>query len=226
MQARELPVFTVDEALRVVRALGKHRYVAGRAHFVHALAAATDDRDESELGRWARSVLGDESIDKTSRDERLVRRATEEEVCAVLAAFWGDASSASREVLRARLERFEIDPGGREAFGEQGEDDVFPVLVDAGWELLALAELDTERHRGAIEAFGEPILFEAARFEEQEHLPKTVHLQELDVLGVAELLHGASGGDLAQPLTLWLCGNETYQDYVVRGVLRAAKLAP
>ena len=219
MQARELPVVTVDEAKRVVRALGKHRYVAGRCHFVHALAAATDERDESDLARWARGVLADETVDKASRDERLVRRATEEEVCSVLSAFWGESAVAARDVLLERLERFDVDV----AFSE--EDDVFPLLVDAGWELLPLAELDAERHRGAIEAFGEPILFEAARFEEQEHLPPAVHLQELDALGVSELLRGAIGGELVSPLTLWLSGNETYQDYVVRGVLRAAKVA-
>jgi hypothetical protein len=46
-----------------------------------------------------------------------------------------------------------------------------------------------------------------------------VHLQELAAIGVHDLVRPA------EELTLWLSGNETYQDYVVRGVLRAAKLA-
>ena len=226
MLARELPVTNVEQATRVVRALGKHRYVTGRTHFVHALAAAMDDADDTELARWARAVLEDESIDKASRDERLLRHATEEEVCSVLSAFWDPTTALrARDALLERLERFDVAPTARDAFDETAEDEMFPVLVDAGWELLPLAELDAERHRGAIEAFGEPILFETARFEEEEHLPRIVHLQELDAMGIAELLEGAHGGELTQPLTLWLSGNETYQDYVIRGVLRAAKIA-
>ncbi len=220
MKALELPVTTADQAKRVVRALGKHRYVAGKAHFVHALAAATLEGCEGELASWARRVLADDSIDKASRDERLLRRATEDEVCEVLSAFW-DAETAlrARDALLERLERFDVAPSLAD-----GDDDPFPVLIDAGWELLPLAELDPERHRGAIEAFGESIWFETARFEEQEHLPEVVHLQELDAFGVTELVDGAEAGELTLPLALWISGNETYQDYVVRGVLRAAKI--
>ena len=47
MWLRDLPVDDSEAALRVVRALGKHRYVAGRAHMVHALAA-------HDLFDWAR----------------------------------------------------------------------------------------------------------------------------------------------------------------------------
>jgi hypothetical protein len=225
MWKRELPVERVDEALRVVRALGKHRYVAGRMHFVHALAAC-DLGEESELGAWARGVLADETIDKASRDERLLRRATEDEVCAVLGWFWDEATRGP--ACDALLERFEalgVEAQMADPFDEESEDEVFPVLVDAGFELLPLAELDAERHRGAIEAFGEHIHFEVACFEEREHLPPVVHLQELPVLGPSELARGAREGTLAEPLSLWLAGNETYQDYVVRGVLRAAKIA-
>src|SRR5690348_17830404 len=52
----------------------------------------------------------------------------------------------------------------------------------------SLGELDAERHRGAIEAFGERIHYDVAVFEEQEHLPRVVHLQELPAFGVSELL--------------------------------------
>ena len=102
---------------------------------------------------------------------------------------------------------------------------MFPVLVDAGFELLPLSELDAERHRGAVEAFGERIQYDVACFEEREHLPPLVHLQELPAIGIAELVRGARDGTLVEPLSLWLSGDETYQDYVLRGVLRAAKIA-
>jgi len=221
MWRRELPVVRVDEALRVIRALGKHRYVAGRMHFVHALAAC-DLEEDSELRRWARVVVMDESIDKASRDERLVRRANEDELCAVLAWFWEDATAGlACDALLERIETFGVETEIGEPFDH---DEPFPLLVDAGFELLPLGELDAERHRGAIEAFGERIHYDVAVFEEQEHLPRVVHLQELPAFGVSELLQGARGGELSEPLDLWLEGNETYQDYVIRGVLRAAKI--
>jgi hypothetical protein len=208
MWLRDLPVTDSDSALRVLRALGKHRYVAGRMHMVHALAA-------HDLFDWARDVIADDEIDKASRDERLVRRVSDEELQAVLAHHWSeDTGAAACDGVLERLEAFgvEIVPG------DDDEEDTFPLLVDAGWELLPLAELDPERHRGAIEAFGERIHFDVAAFEEQEHVPHVVHLQELPAIGASELIRGLD------PFSLWLSGNETYQDYVIRGILRAAKI--
>lgn len=218
MWRRELPVGNVDGALAVVRAMGKHRYVAGRTHFVHALAAC-------DCFDWARDVIDDDAIDKASRDERLVRRASEEELCAVLDWFWNESTrERAADTLFARLDAFGVDVRvPPDPFDE--DDDAFPVMIDAGFELLGLAELDSERHRGAIESFGERIRYDVARFEEEEHLPRVTHLQELPIIGVSELVRGAERGELAWPLALWLSGNETYQDYVIRGVLRAAKLA-
>ncbi len=222
MWKRELPAGTVDEALRVVRALGKHRYVAGRTHWVHALAAC-DLPDDCELRRWARYVVADDAIDKASRDERLVRRATEDDVCAVLSWFWNDATAGEAcDALLERVESFGVEARLGEPF--EDDEDTFPLVIDAGYELLPLAELDAERHRGAIEAFGERIHYDVACFEEQENLPPVVHLQELPAVGLAELVQGARAGELVEPLALWLEGNETYQDYVLRGVLRAAKV--
>ncbi len=217
MWRRELPVNDVDGALRVVRALGKHRYVAGKAHFVHALAAC-------DCFEWAREIIADDSIDKASRDERLVRPATEEEICTVLDWFWNESTrERAADALFARLDAFEVDVRvPPEPFDD--DDEAFPVMIDAGFELLSLAELDPERHRGAIEAFGERIQYDVARFEEEHHVPHVVHLQELPSIGVSELVRGAERGELASPLSIWLAGNETYQDYVVRGVLRAARV--
>jgi hypothetical protein len=208
MWLRDLPTGDAEAVLRVVRALGKHRYVGGRMHMVHALAA-------HDLFDWAREVVADDAIDKASRDERLVRRVSDEELHAVLAHYWSeDSGAAACDGLLERLESFGVEV----VSGEDDEEDTFPLLVDAGWELLPLAELDVERHRGAIEAFGERIHYDVAKFEEQEHLPPIAHLQELPAIGASDLIRGLD------PLALWLSGDETYQDYVVRGVLRAAKL--
>jgi hypothetical protein len=110
-------------------------------------------------------------------------------------------------------------------FDESKEEDIFPLLVDAGWELLPLAQLDAERHKGVIQAFGEPILFEAAVFDEDCRDDKSPYLQELSAMGAAELLHGTDDdGMLVAPFTVWTSGPEAYHDYLLRGVLRAAKI--
>lgn len=221
MEAFPLPVRTADDAARLVRALGKHRYVGGRVILVHALAA--DLGDDSELGRWAAGVLADPDVDAASRDERLTRQASEEDLARILLAYWGEDATA-RTRLAERLAKLELPVGDGEPFDEANEEDIHPLLVDAGWELLPLAALDPERHRGAIAAFSDPLWFESARFEEENAIPKTAHLQELPALGPVELLRGADGGSLTAELVLWIGGDETYQDYVLRGALRAAKL--
>lgn len=226
----ELPLSTADEALRVVRALGSHRYVLGRLHLVHAFVFASIDGDDalSEARAWAETVLGDASVDASSRDERLWRRASEAELRAALGAFWtpGERAASARARLRERLARAELEVPPHAAFDESVEEDIHPLLVDAGWELIPLAQLDREKHKGAIDAFGEPILFEAAAFEEETSIPPPVTLHELPGVGPIELLSAVDDdGKLRAPLVLWTEGNETYLDYVLRGVLRAAKLA-
>lgn len=225
MRRRDLPVTTVDQALAFVRAMGKHRYVAGKSHFVHALAAC-DLETDGDLPRWARAVIADDSIDKASRDERLVRRATEEEIATVLDWFWNERTrERAADALLDALDAFGVDVRVSESPFDDEDDETFPAMIDAGVELLPLAELDPERHRGAIEAFGERIHYDVARVEEEEHLPRVVNLHELPLVGVIELVRGAERGELASPLSLWIDGHETYHDYVIRGVLRAAKIA-
>jgi hypothetical protein len=230
----ELPLTTAAEAIRVARALGAHRYVAGRLLLVHALAfdalatsLAPADAALEEALRWARYVLQHADIDAASKDERLFRAASPEELSIVLSAFWtpGARADGVHERLMSALSRLDFAPGAHAPFDEAYEDDVHPALVDAGWELHPLSTLDIERHRGAIESFGDPIYFEAARFEEESAIPPPRYLQELPVLGPVELLRGADGdGQLVEPLVLWTEGNVTYHDYVIRGVLRAAKV--
>ena len=231
MIALALGATRVDEALRVLRVLGTHRYVAGRMHLVHALAFASAGAGEPaglDEGRaWARVVLADAEIDAASRDERLWRRCTDAELVAVLAAFWtpGDPARAARSALQVHLDRLELDVSPHEAFDETHEDATHPLLVDAGWELVPLGALDAARHQGAIAAFGDALCFDSARFEEETAIPPVPSLYELPAIGPVELLRGADDeGRLAAPLVAWAQGHETYLDYVLRGVRRAAKL--
>lgn len=219
-----------EELVAFVRALGRHRYVAGRMHLVHAFAveAATTGAAPAELlalRDQAAAVLADPGVDVASRDERLLLRATDAELGAVLAAFWTGGAEAPRARLRERLIAIDAPPPSPPPppFDEDREEDVFPVLVDAGWELLPLADLDPERHAGAIGAIGD---LEVARFEEENAVPRVVALQELPVLGATELLDAFDAdGRSRAPFVLWSTGHDAYTDYVVRGALRAAKLA-
>jgi hypothetical protein len=180
-----------------------------------------------EGAEWAADVLGSGSIDAASRDERLWRRSTERELAAALGTLWNDDEYAARAraALETRLKSIDAPVLGVDTlFDEAHEEEIFPVLVDAGWELYPLAALDPERHKGAIDAFGDAFTFECAKFEEASLLETEAPLHELPALGPAELLHGAEHAILRAPLVVWAEGNETYQDYVLRGVLRAAKL--
>ncbi len=216
----ELPLTTVDEACRVVRALGGHRYVAGKQLLVHALVLA---ECAGEAGLWAKETLANADIDAASRDERLWRPCGEAELADILGRYW-DTNDAARSRLREHLDRLELPLPEADPFDESREDDLHPLIIDAGWELLSLAELDVERHKGAINAFGEFVMYESARFEEQEAMPQLAHLYELPAIGPRELLEGAENGRLVQPFVLYTQGDETYLDYVIRGVLRAAKI--
>lgn len=231
----ELEGVTGEGLVRFVRALGRHRYVDGRLHAVHAFAveaahAATADPALDDAAAWAKRVTGG-PIDLATKDERLFRKASDAELIAVLDAFWaaGDRRTVARDALRARLASIDVDVDAecaRIPFDEAREDDVFPVLVDAGWELLPIRSFDPERHKGAIDAFGDAIGYESAKFEEENAIPPLVHLHELPMLGPTELLAAldAETDEVRASFVLWQAGNETYLDYLLRGVLRAAKL--
>lgn len=215
-----------EELLRFVRALGQHRYVASRLLLVHAfLFDAAGDESLTEANAWAKRVVGaGGAIDLASKDERLYRKATETELGAVLRAFWGPDRFGAQGRLRAHLKRIDVAPNPKVLpFDESVEDDIFPVLIDAGWELLPLAHLDLERHRGAIQSFAD---FEVARFDEESAIPPLVSLHELPMLGPVELLAPfGEDGKTRAPFVLWQQGHETYLDYVLRGVLKVSKIA-
>lgn len=235
MNGVEIEANSGDDLVRLVKALGQHRYVAGRLHLVHALAVEAACEGEApaaleEARRWAQEVLADPDVDVTSKDERLHRRATDAELVAVLASFWGanPHRASCRDKLARRLAAIGatgLDPS-RLPFDESLEEDLFPVLVDAGYELVPLGALDPQRHKGALDAFEDPFALQVARFEEENAAAPVVALNELPALGGLELLHALDEeGRPRAPFVVWTAGNETYVDYVLRGVLRAAKLA-
>jgi hypothetical protein len=228
MIGQEIAAKSGADLIAFVRGLGKHRYVASRLHLVHAFAieAAAPHPDLAEAEAWAKKVLSDPEIDRASKDERLHRRATDAEVVAVVTAFWSTSDGPAHARLRERLAEIGIAlDAERLPFDEDAEEDVFPVLVDAGWELLPLAQLDAEKHKGAMQNFGDELGWQVAKFEEENAVPPQVHLHELPAIGPTELLHVFDeDGSLRAPFVVWLDGNETYQDYVLRGVSKVSKV--
>lgn len=235
MIGQEIDARNGEELVRFVRALGQHRYVASRLHLVHAFAieaaGIAGDPALAEARAWAEGVLADPGVDRASKDERLHRRVTDVELVAVIAAFWapGVQRESAAITLALRLAEIGAEPPDPAAtpFDEDAEEDVFPILIDAGWELLPLRALDPERHRGAIAAFGDALAFDVAKFEEESAVPEPVTLHELPALGAIELLTALDeDGAVRAPFVLWTSGQETYVDYVLRGVLKVAKLDP
>lgn len=219
-------IMTGEQAVRVVRALGGHRYVLGRCHEVHAFAVdAARPRmpPDAAIVLWAEKVLEDPTIDKLSRDPQLIRRATDSELVTILSAFW-----SPHEHLEAVHDRLTdhlsfVEESDRPPFDDLAEEDMFPVLIDAGWELLPLTLLDEERHKGVIDSFGDRLSFESARFVEEDSVPTKTYLMELPPIGQSELLYAVDeDGDLVAPLCVWAEGPPSYLDYVLRGVTRAA----
>ncbi len=219
-----------DAAARLVRALGSHRYVASRLHLVHAFAfvACEGSQGLDDASSWARRVLESGVIEIGSRDERLWRSSTEAEMASVLATFWGlgAARQKAHSELRNCLDRIGENIATRDLFSPVDEDAIFPLLVDSGWELVPLASFDRERHKGVIAAYGEPILFEAARFDEESAVPALVYQVELPAMGAHELLSSTNErGEFVDPwLPLWIDVPSIYASYILRGVARAAKI--
>ncbi len=232
MIGHEIEARNGEELTRFVRALGQHRYVASRCHLVHAFAieaaGIAGDPALAEARAWAEQVLADPAIDRSSKDERLFRRATDAELVAVLGAFWmpGPQRDSAAVTLAMRLAEIGVAPPDQAAvpFDEALEEDMFPVLVDAGWELLTLRALDPERHRGAMAAFDDGLAFDVAKFEEETAIPEAITLHELPAIGATELLMALDEDAVREPFVLWTAGHATYVDYVLRGILKIAKI--
>ncbi len=230
MIGHEIGTPTREELVRFVRALGSHRYVAGRIHQIHAFAcmAAGPCEGLEHAHAWATQVLADRSIDPASRDERLLRSCSDDELVRVLDALFHDASAQA--ALRQRLEEIGASFEGL-PFDEAREESLFPALIDAGWELLPLAALSPERHAGVIRALDAQegdADYEVARFEEENTFPAVPALYELPLLGPVEILHAFDGDDLyadtRAPFAVWTQGHPVYLDYLLRGVAKVARL--
>jgi len=212
---------TPEEIAALVRALGKHRYVHEVEHRVHwmvdrALAAivpACADADRELRSR----AEADRDLDLSSYDPSLWRVATADEIGAIFGVFWAgdEAAQGAATRLRALVEEAGLPLPEHAAFEGDTEYPTHPQLVQLSWTLLAVGDLDAERHAGAITAMEEA--------GEEVDVSATLE-QEGPDLGLAELTEGAPRGVLVGDFLVWADGPYAYNDYVFRGASKLAKL--
>jgi hypothetical protein len=211
---------TADEVGRLVRALGRHRYLREADLRLHFLV----DRALADLPDFARHAaafqarLGRErDLDPRSREPTLWRPASADEIVAALTAFWtpDEAGLRARERLLDELDELDLIGGEHEPFASSPEEPPHPELVLLDWVLSPIDELDADRHAGALAALEES---------GEEINPSAPIYQEATVISASELVRGAPHGVLADDFMIWSEGPYPYADYVFRGASKVAKL--
>lgn len=220
MQAWAFSCRTADEVGALVRALGKHRYVAETDHRLHWLldAALSDQAPfDAHAAAFVARRAREPDLDVASREPSLWRAASADEVALALAAFWSPEPDA--DARRAALLALALAEGlsvpAHAPFDGDVEFPDHPALVLLSWTLHAVHDLDAERHAGALTAMSDA--------GEEVDVSAPVEHEGPD-LGLAELLHGAPRGVLVSELLVWADGPFAYSDYVFRGASRAARL--
>jgi hypothetical protein len=210
---------TIDELARLLRALGKHRYLMETDLRLHwSVDAALADREpffEHAMAFNQRRAQHPD-LELGSRAPELWRPAPVEQVVEALACFWDPEQGADTGLrLQAALRTEGLGPPQHEAFQSEADEAPHPELVLLDWVLLPVDQLDTERHVGALRAM------EVA--EEAVDASAPIYV-EGPTIAEPELVGGAPRGVLPHDPVLWADGPYSYCDYVFRGVARAAKL--
>lgn len=220
MYAWSFAARTAEEVGRLLRALGRHRYLREadlRLHFAVDRALEGDPAFGHHAHAFTNRKKREPELDLRSRDPSLWRPATVDEVIAVLTAFWtpGAPGEAARERLLDVLEELDLMHAEHEPFSSPAEEPPFPELLLLDWVLLPVEELDAERHAGALAALEDS---------GDEIAPSAPIYQEATALGAPELVLGAPNGVLAEDFLIWSDGPYAYSDYVFRGAAKMAKL--
>jgi len=211
---------TPEEVGRLVRALGRHRYLCEADLRLHFLV----DRALADLPDFARHAAAfqarlsrEQDLDARSREPSLWRPASADEIIAALTAFWtpDEAGLRARTRLLDALDALDMFGGEHQPFASSPEEPPHPELVLLDWVLLPVDELDADRHAGALAALEES---------GEEIDPSAPIYQEATVISASELVLGAPNGVLADDFVIWSEGPYPYADYVFRGASKVAKL--
>jgi hypothetical protein len=220
MYAWSFAARTADEVARLLRALGKHRYLREADHRLH-FAVDLALRDRPAFAPHAAAIEArakrDPDLDLRSRDPSLWRPASIDEIVEALTTFWTPdmAGMEARERLLDVLEELRLPAGEHEPFASSAEEPPFPELVLLDWVLLPVDELDVDRHAGGLAALEDS---------GDEAVPGAPIHQEATVIAAPELVLGAPNGALVEDFVIWSEEPYALADYVFRGASKAAKL--
>lgn len=226
---------TFDEVKRLLRSMGKHRYVGQvdlRLHWT--VDAALRDTSGPAATACAEAYgqhqerVSEGALDPLSRDPGNWRALTSDELGDLLEIFWGDEAASdaaefggqvTQEQAAQKLTETLRAAGFAEhphpPFESDDEEPPHPELVLLDWLFLPIDQLDSDRHKGVLVAL--------LTDREEVHPSEPVYV-EGPALSEVELTSGAKGGALLKELTFWAEGPYNYCDYVFRGVTKAAKL--
>ena len=211
---------TLDEIAALLRAMGRHRYLRETTHALHwTVDRALSDRPPfgARAAAFEARLAREPNLDPTSRDPSLWAYADTEVVIEALSVFWtkGDLAAEAGERLRRVLVASELGLADHPPFQADPEEPPHPELILLDWEFFPIAELDPERHAGALQAL--------ERSGEEVDVSAPVY-QEGVCLAYPELVRGAPQGVLPADFVVWSDGAYSYVDYVFRGVAKSAKL--
>ena len=219
MYAWSFEAHTPDEVIRLVRALGKHRYVQEvdlRLHWTVDAALRALPLFAEPAARFELRRQREPNLELGSRDPSLWRSASPDEIAAAIEAFWAHDAAPLHAKLRQCLAETGLPAADHRPFEAGAELPPHPELVLLDWVLLPVDQLDAERHQGALNAMAEA--------QEEVDASAPVH-QEGPGLAEPELVAGVSEGRLAGDFVVWSEVPYAYAEYVFRGASRAAKLS-
>ena len=208
-----------EELARLVAALGRHRYLREadlRLHFAIDRALAGEGAGFAEASAAFEAEVED-AVDLGSRDPRLWRVASAQEVGEVFERLWApdDRGAAARDRLGEVLRGAQLPDLDHAPFASDVDEPPHPELVLLDWVFLPVDELDTDRHRGALRAMEDS---------GDEVDPSEPIYVEGPTISEVELRFGCPRGALPSDAMFWADGPYSYVDYVFRGVSKAAKL--
>lgn len=209
---------TAEEVGRLVRVLGKHRYVVEVNHRLHWTVDAAL-RELPLFRAHAKPSKRDARANPASSSRLAIRPcgapSRADKLALVFEAFWTPSEEAARhaERLLRTLSELGLPPVTHAPFACAEDAPPHPELVLLDWVLLPVDELDPER-KGALDAMEDS---------GDEALPGVPIYQEGPVLAAPELTMGAPNGVLSGEFLVWADGPYSYVDYVLRGAAKAAK---
>ncbi|HHH11004.1 MAG TPA: hypothetical protein ENK23_02895 [Sorangium sp.] len=212
---------THAEVVRLCGAMQRHRYWQQTDHRLHwtvdAALASLDPHFRPHVQRFKSLRNQHPDLDVRSRDERLWRPLALAELDRVLGHFWlPNKQAAATTALLNILTRAGFALPQHPPLAGPADDPPHPELLLLDWVFLAVDQLDSERHAGALRAM------EDSGDEVDASAPVYI---EGPTVSAVELTAAAPAGQLVADPIFWADGPYSYVNYVFRGVRRGAKLA-